>query len=154
MTDSKHSGGFTLIEVLIVVIIMAVLAAIVIPQYDASTKDAEESALETNLHVMRGQIQLYKMEHLSGYPAITDNDLPQLTNATNGAGEIGTPGDDYPYGSYVARELPVNPFDGSNKVTAVATAGEEPAGVVGTLGGWQYDATTGDIWPNHAEYYQ
>jgi len=39
-----------------------------------------------------------------------------------------------------------------SKVTAVGTAGKKPTGVVGALGGWQYDATTGAIWPNNSEY--
>jgi general secretion pathway protein G len=42
--------GFTLIEVLIVVVIMAILAGTIIPQFAASTDDAKASALKFNLH--------------------------------------------------------------------------------------------------------
>ena len=150
----ERRGGFTLIEVLIVVVIMAVLAATILPQFTSTAGDAKQSTLSHNMHTMRSLIELYKTTHLSGYPAITDNDLPQLTNATNGVGETGTPGEAYPHGPYIVHALPDNPFDGSNKVTAVATAGEKPTAVVGNLGGWLYDATTGEIWPNNAEYYQ
>ena len=150
----RNSQGFTLIEVLIVVIIMAVLAATIIPQFASSTTDAKASALEYNLRVMREQMELYRMEHLKNLPTISVNGLPQLTEATNDAGEIGASGDDYPYGPYVSSELPENSFDGSNKVTAVAAPGEKPGAVVGALGGWQYDETTGGIWPNNAQYYE
>jgi hypothetical protein len=69
-------------------------------------------------------------------------------------GEIGAAGPDYPFGPYVADGLPPNPFDRSNKVTPVAQPRKPPTGVVGNLGGWQYDETTGGVWPNHPEYYQ
>jgi len=146
--------GFTLIEVLIVVALVAVLAAIVIPKFASSTEDARQSALESNMHVMRSQIQVYKAQHFGDYPAIRNNDLPQLTSATNVHGETGTPGPDYPCGPYVAEALPPNPFDESNKVTAVVAPGKKPTGPVGNLGGWQYDVSNGAIWPNHPGYYR
>jgi len=154
MSKTRRRSAFTLIEVLIVVIIMAVLAATIIPQFSSSTKDAKTSSLKFNMHTLRSQIEMYKVHHLGTLPAITNNDLPQLYSATNVSGTIGTSGTDYPYGPYVDQQLPVNPFDNSNKVTAVGTPGQKPTGVKGSLGGWQYDATTGAIWPNNPEYYE
>ena len=154
MRTARRRRGFTLIEVLIVVALIAVLAATMIPKFASSTEDAKESALEHNLRVMRSQIQAYEAHHFGDYPTIQNNDLPQLTGATNVYGEIGTPGDDYACGPYLTGALPVNPFDQSNKVTAVAVAGKKPLGVVGNLGGWQYDASNGAVWPNHPEYYK
>ena len=143
-----RSQGFTLIEVLIVVVIMAILAATVIPQFSSSTNDAKESSLIFNMHSLRSQIEMYKVHHLNKYPAITAGDLPQLTGHTNAAGDIGT-GDSYPYGPYVTGELPKNPFNDSN--TVVAGTG---AAVVAGGAGWQYDVNTGGIWPNNAEYFE
>lgn len=143
-----------MIEVLIVVTLVAILAAIVIPQFLSPTRDAMESTLQHNLHAMRAQIGMYQMNHFGKYPTIQNNDLPQLTSATNAHGEIGPAGPEYPYGPYIANELPQNPFDFSNKVSPVAKPGEKPSRAVGNLEGWQYDETTGDIWPNHPGYYQ
>jgi len=145
--------AFTLIEVLIVVVIMAILAAVIIPQFAASTSDAKRSALEFNMHTLRSQIELYRIQH-GQYPTISNNDLPQLYNATNLAGEIGTPGPNYPYGPYLANGLPPNPYNNSNKVAPVSTPGQKPTGVVSGDYGWQYDESTGAIWPNNPEYYQ
>jgi general secretion pathway protein G len=143
-----RSQGFTLIEVLIVVVIMAILAATVIPQFSSSTDDARESAVTFNAHSLRTQIEMYKVHHLGEYPAITGSSLPQLTGKTNAAGDIGT-GDAYPYGPYIAGDLPKNPYNDSNKV--VAGAG---AAVVAGGAGWQYDVNTGNIWPNNDEYFE
>ncbi len=151
--ESRRCNAFTLIEVLIVVIIISVLAAVVISQSTVSTRDAKASTLEHNLHVLRSQIELYRPNHLGRYPTIQGNGLPQLTTATNGDGEPGPSGPAYPCGPYIV-VLPPNPFDNSDKVTAVAAAGTEPNGVVGGLGGWQYDETTGGIWPNHPDYFK
>jgi prepilin-type N-terminal cleavage/methylation domain-containing protein len=144
MSRDGHRKAFTLIEVLIVVIIMAVLAATIIPQFSSSTQDAMESSLKFNTHTMRSQIELYKLHHLGAYPTITNNTLLQLTNPTNINGVTGEPGPDYPFGPYVRDQLPTNPFNDLNTVVpGTGTPGDGSSG-------WQYDVRTGGIWPNHS----
>ena len=63
MKGNTVRHGFTLIEVLIVVVILAVLAATIIPQFTDSTEDAQESVLLTNLKILRTQIQVYRAHH-------------------------------------------------------------------------------------------
>ncbi len=154
----KRRRGFTLIEVLIVVVIMAVLAATIIPQFSSSTRDAKDSSLKFNMHAMRSQIELYKLHHLGKYPDeigdATNGFLPQLTNATDVNGNTGDPGPSYPYGPYIDNDLPPNPFDGKNNVTEVDLGGDKPAAVADANGGWQYDPKTGAIWPNNPEYFE
>jgi general secretion pathway protein G len=146
--------GFTLIEVLIVVIIMAVLASVIIPLFTDSSRDAKESTLKHNQHALQSQIAVYRADHAEQYPTIQGDGLPQLTQATDRAGKNGAAGPAYPCGPYMVGELPRNPFDDSNKVTAVAAPGQKPTAAVGTLGGWQYDESNGTVWPNHPAYYQ
>jgi general secretion pathway protein G len=153
MFHCRRNAGFTLIEVLLVVVILAVLAGSIIPRFLGTADDAKTSSLKHNLHVMEAQLEVYRAQHLNRYPAIQDNALPQLTSATNAAGEMGASGPNYPLGPYII-EAPMNPFDGSKKVAAVVVPGQKPARVVGTLGGWQFDESTGALWPNNAEYYK
>ena len=149
MNDSRRRSGFTLIEVLIVVVIMAVLAATIIPQFSSSTEDAKASTLKFNLHTMRSQIELYKLQHNGLLPQITSNSLPQLTSNTKVDGTVGT-GASFPLGPYVQGELPANPFDGKKTVTAATFPFDATEAAAG---GWIYDASTGKIAAGHATYY-
>ncbi len=60
--------AFTLAELLIVVIILAILAAIIVPQFSSATVDAQESALDANLTGLRSAIELYHAQHGVLYP--------------------------------------------------------------------------------------
>ncbi len=147
--SSDKRKGFTLIEVLIVVVIMAVLAATIIPQFSSSTEEAKESSLSHNLHTMRGLIEMYKQEH-GLYPSLA-NFATQMTSATNSNG--GTTGET-PYGPYIGEAVPTNYLNDSNAVVGVATAGTKPTAVVAGGAGWQYDESNGGIWANNSEFYE
>lgn len=144
---SQRKSGFTLVEVLIVVVIMAVLAATIIPQFSDSTKDAKTSTAQFNLHTMRAQIELYKSQHDGKLPTAT---LIELTSKTDRTGTIGT-STLFPYGPYV-RILPMNPFSNSNTVKAITSSPAAAGDVTGT-GGWLYNATTGEIFIDNIDNY-
>ena len=137
---SNRRSAFTLIEVLIVVVIMAVLAATIIPQFSSSTQDAKDNQRDFNIHTLQSQIQLYKVQHGGSFPAITAAALPQLTSKTDDAGTIDASGE---FGPYIL-EMPKNPYTNSASVSA-STDGSETTG-----GGWLYDATTGKVWADSA----
>jgi prepilin-type N-terminal cleavage/methylation domain-containing protein len=137
--NAKRSA-FTLVEILIVVVIMAVLAATIIPQFNSSTKDAQVSTALFNLQSLRSQIELYKAQH-AGQPPTELLKLTVKTNADHS--ETGTP----PFGPYLLR-LPDNPF---NNLDTVAAAGADPPSADGTTG-WLYMASTGKVWINDTTY--
>jgi prepilin-type N-terminal cleavage/methylation domain-containing protein len=141
--------GFTLIEVLIVVVIMAVLAATIIPQFTSSTTDAKKSARDFNTHSLQAQIELYRIDHNGTYPTVA-NIAEVLTSATDLTGAaVDTPDDTHPYGPYIlGNDLPKNPFNSSSAVTAGTGTGPGSNDF-----GWQYNATTGQIWPNDTQYW-
>src|SRR5207249_6284064 len=114
MKTTERRSAFTLIEVLIVVVIMAILAATIIPQFTDSTKDAKASTVKFNLATLRSQIQLYRTQHSGVCPTGT---LAELTTTTDISGTAGT-GAAFVYGPYL-RDLPVNPFNNSKAVTVV-----------------------------------
>jgi general secretion pathway protein G len=70
VTNRQNRKGFTLIEILIVVIILGILAAIVIPQFTNASKEAKQSALVTMVQSMRSQIALFKLQHNDYLPGV------------------------------------------------------------------------------------
>ena len=60
--------GFTLIEILIVVIILGILAAIVIPQFANATTDTKTAGVQTTAQTLRGAVQLYYYQHNDKLP--------------------------------------------------------------------------------------
>ncbi|MBI2479463.1 MAG: prepilin-type N-terminal cleavage/methylation domain-containing protein [Planctomycetia bacterium] len=139
--------GFTLVEILIVVVIMAVLAAVVVPQFTGSTDDAKRSTAEFNLGTVRSVIQTFRAHHAGvkpGFPTGATT-IEALTKETNAAGTVAAGGGLGPY--LVA--MPENPFTGKATVKAVATAGTPPTAAnvtSGDAGGWIYDESTGNLW--------
>lgn len=140
--------GFTLIEIMIVVVILAVLAATIIPQFSTSVSDSKVSAMQTNLQSLRTQIQLYSLQHNGSFPTLTTGSFPQMLANTDVNGNTGT-GTSYPYGPYIQGQIPVNPVDGNSTITATAVF---PPTAATSAGGWLYDATTGQIAPNDTQY--
>lgn len=124
----NRKKGFTLVEILIVVIILGILAAIVIPQFTEASNEARSSSLQSNLQTLRSQCELYKVQHHDTYPwydaagnldlAGTNVRLTGKTDATGAAG--GTLG---PY----MQSVPLNPQandDAANFADAVGAAND------------------------------
>ncbi len=128
--------GFTLVEILIVVVILGILAAIVVPQFTQASTEAKYNSLCSNLQSIRSQIELYKVQHNDNPPALATF-AAQMTETTqiDGTASGSKARDaDHQFGPYLER-IPVNPFNNENGVAAAAGAGV----------GWLYDAATGEI---------
>ena len=121
---SKHA--FTLVEVLIVVLILGIIAAITLPKFSNASAVARASMLADDLRILRTQIIVFKGQHCGvspGYPNCDQNSAPtedafvaHMTMASNNAGQIANPGTEgYDYGPYL-REVPVNPVNNKSTV--------------------------------------
>jgi general secretion pathway protein G len=135
--------GFTLVEILIVVIILGILAAIVIPQFTQASTQAKESNLKTNLQTIRSQLLLYKMQHdAEAYPGAEF--VAQMTTYTNSAGTAQAAADaTHNLGPYL-QSIPTNPASNVNTVrivTGASTAFAAPS----SDGGWWFNSTTGEF---------
>ncbi len=147
MHDPSPRTAFTLIEVLIVVVIMAVLAAVLIPQFSDSSKDAKLGTARFNVQTLRTQIELYRSHHKGLTP---DSALSKLLSTTDINGATGV-GINYPYGPYL-RQIPTNPFNDSASVKAINSDPAQSGDVTGS-GGWLYNPATGGIWIDNDKYY-
>ena len=126
--------GFTLVEILIVVVILGILAAVVIPEFTGASTEAKDAALASDLRTMRSQLELYKTQHNDALPGAGGATFTQaMTGKTDVAGDVGAD-----YGPYI-KKIPANPF---NDLATV----EEEAGAAGAgdgSHGWHVDTTTG-----------
>jgi general secretion pathway protein G len=134
----KATRGFTLVEILIVVIILGILAAIVIPQFTNASQDARKSNMASQLQTLRAQIELFKLQHQDKPPTLVADQWAPFINKTDpitmaviapGATDYNT----YP-GPYF-QQPSVNPLTDSSSFAAA-----EAVSV-----GWKYDDTTGEI---------
>jgi general secretion pathway protein G len=89
---TAREGGFTLVELMIVMLIIGVLAAIAIPSYVSSIRNAKEAVLKEDLHVIRNAIDSYTMDKEKAPQSLDDlvqagylKTIPQdpMTHATD-----------------------------------------------------------------------
>jgi len=68
----KHESGFTLIELMIVMMIVAILSMVAIPRFTAAMRKAREAVLREDLHVMRSAIDAYTMDKQKAPQSLDD----------------------------------------------------------------------------------
>jgi prepilin-type N-terminal cleavage/methylation domain-containing protein len=156
----RDNAGFTLVEMLIVIVLLGILAAVIIPQVSVSTDDAKLQTLRTDLTSLRSSIEIYYAQHTDTYPganAITGVAaasaaeceaafVQQLTRYTNVNGQVQNFKDaTFKYGPYVkGGALPVNPFNDLADITCdVAENDITVKDSTGAGTGWKMYSVTG-----------
>jgi len=157
--------GFTLIELVIVMVILGIIAAIAIPRLSFSSRNAHEASLRANLTTLRNAIDWYYGEHNMKFPAATADGLGnpagsyealvnQLTMYSDAQGKCSADQSSaFPYGPYIHGKLPPMPVGDNAGTNTVAINNlntlltSNPA----QTDGWVYSYTTGRIIANADE---
>lgn len=133
---NRSRSAFTLIELIVVIVVLAILSGVAIPRYiDYSTK-AKESAARATLGAVRSAIaNFYANSALNGTAA-----WPTLTNMQTA-------------GSVMQEPIPGNPYIPSTNtnaanIAAATWATTPPVTTGASVAGYNYDATTGKFWLN------
>jgi prepilin-type N-terminal cleavage/methylation domain-containing protein len=158
--EMVRARAFTLVEILIVVVILGILAAIVIPAISGGATLARQSTLSMNLNLLRRFIPVYTSQHLEVPPGYPDGDrsgapteqafVDQATLASTKYGQTaprGTAG--FPLGPYISN-VPPNPFNKLATIKVLGNGDAFPAAGDDSTG-WIYKAATGEIRPNDDE---
>jgi general secretion pathway protein G len=125
----RAAQGFTLVEILIVVVILGILAAVVIPQFTSASESARASSLISQLQTIRSQIELYEVQHSDTSPFADAMNWDKMTQTTDATGATsGTK-----FGPYL-QQPPSNPFTNSSTIV-------DGASNATTSTGWVLDST-------------
>jgi len=149
-----RSRAFTLIEILVVVVLLGILAAIFVPMASGFVISAKQSALAHDLDMLRRFVLIYKSQHMEIAPGYPNGDVTQtpteqafydqMTLASTEAGAtapIGTP--DYPRGPYMMK-VPVNPMNQKDAFQILGDTEDFPANVDDTCG-WIFKPSTQEV---------
>jgi prepilin-type N-terminal cleavage/methylation domain-containing protein len=123
--------AFTLVEILIVVIILGILAAIVVPQMLGAANDSAVTATYNELNKLRNHVQVYR--------AFNNGDLPNVVAGDGTWGEIVTVTGEY------LKAAPTNAYVGGAN-GRVITLANTPDVAFQTAYGWIFDPATGNVW--------
>ena len=142
--------GFTLVEILIVVFILGILAALAVPQFSNASETAKASSLGSQLQTIRTQLELFQVQHNGNFPG--QNGVPTLVGTApgganwlvmtsetdaNGVTAVGAP-----FGPYL-QQPPANPFYSGDAATAVND--NTGGGDAYAAAGWAYDSNSGEV---------
>ena len=165
-TKRNKQAGFTLIEMLIVVLLLGILAMLIIPQISVSTDDAMLNTLQSNLGSMRNAVELYYHQHAGTYPGANDINgaatadtaaaatafVQQLTQYTDINGDVSPTKDvTHIYGPYLkSLTLPTNPYNNSSAILCDATETDITVRASGAslVEGWKFYTQTGALLAN------
>lgn len=151
MNRCLQPTGFTLVEILIVVVILGILAMIVVPQYGDAATEAREATLISDLRMIQRQIDRYKVDHKGRSPHFAStgmqdyaNFAARLTGKTDITGALAATGT---YGPYLP-ELPDNPFISNSKLASLVKVGKGAVSPRDGTTGWFFEAISQKIMPN------
>ncbi len=98
----RHSAGFTLIEIMVVVVILAILAAIIVPRIMDRPEQARIAKAKQDVRALESALNLYKLDNFS-YPT-TDQGLEALVTKPSSPEPP-----NWKQGGYIQR-LPMDPW--------------------------------------------
>ncbi|MFT5051545.1 MAG: prepilin-type N-terminal cleavage/methylation domain-containing protein [Chlamydiales bacterium] len=137
LRPSNGRSGFTLVELVIVIIVLGILAAVAIPKFVDFSTDAEAAACKGSLGGVRSGVATFY-----AYSA---------TPAGGGSVAFPTLTEMITSGTVLEKEIPDNPYStGTDQNAIIAGTSKGTPVTSGTTGAWCYKAATGEFWADTA----
>lgn len=163
--NQLRESGFTLIEILMVILLVAILAGIAIPQFIDFQTEARNAATQASVGALRTAISNQKAQMIircaaspSSWPPAANINANNITNANTPCTAAQVPASQV---AFMASGIPSNPWGAVGTATTVTdcTGGDCTQGngngcdgnaYDATHGGWCYNPASGAIWANSA----
>lgn len=129
---NKLEKGFTLIELVIIIVVLGILASVAIPKYKNIVAESKEAACKGALGSLRSGISIFYANE-----AVTTG-----TAAWPPIDSLRT------IGSVMEHAIPANPYQLEINAPDSVVTGVTKGVIVGTRGGWAYLPATGEVWAN------
>jgi prepilin-type N-terminal cleavage/methylation domain-containing protein len=150
--------GFSLMEILLAVIILGIVAALTIPLVAGYKTSGDETALRSDLALLRSGVEMFAADHNGAFPgSVTDGTNPaggeaalvaHLSKYSNADGEVAdAKSAAYPFGPYLPTGIPkvtIGPLEGTNGVKVVAGSGALAADA-NPAKAWMISTVTGQV---------
>lgn len=135
----RRAHGFTLVEIMVVVVIIGILGALVVPKLLGRTGEARVTAAKTDIATMSQALKLYKLDN-QRYPSTEQGLQALVTKPTSGPAANG-----WKDGGYMEK-LPKDPWGNAYQYLSPGIHGEVDIfslGADGQPGGTGEDADVG-----------
>lgn len=162
--EKMRKNAFSLIELVIVIVILGIIAAIAIPRISSGSKNAGEAALRGNLQSIRNAIDWYYGDHNNTFPGANGDGsnapnsaasfVTQLTQYSDANGNVSdSKGTAFPFGPYLRSGFPkstAGAVTGLGSVPAEINLVNQAGPVTSTNStyGWVYNVQTGEFRSN------
>ena len=154
MRSAEYAKGFTLLELAIILVLLAILAKVAIPVYQSIDNQSKAGSVRATLDEVRAALKTYRMnERLEGRPenwpsVAVLRDIDDFGAACNPGGSCP------PFSSthiFDNCDMPNNPFSDSGAPVCEHDYVETVLGIAkgnvsGSARGWRYNSTTGEFW--------
>ncbi|MFN7020379.1 MAG: type IV pilin protein [Phycisphaerales bacterium] len=130
LASLRRNAAFTLIELIVVIVVLAILSGVAIPKYLDYSAKAKESACKGTLGAARSAIANWYANQLVTTGTAAYPTLVQIQTT----------------GTVFQESIPTNPFNNSNTIKAATYSATNPP--VSGNAGWNYDAASGKFWAN------
>jgi MSHA pilin protein MshA len=128
----RKEKGFTLIELVIIIVVLGILASVAIPKYKNIVAEANAAAARGALGSLRSGVSIYYANAAVTTGTATWPPMDSLRTV----------------GVVMEHALPANPYQLATNAPDSIVTGVTKGTIVGTRGGWAYLEGTGEIWPN------